>query len=37
MQERTIKEVMNLDTRELIYADDFFLQDESIESYLKRL
>ena len=30
MQERTIKEVMNLDTRELIYADDFFLQDENI-------
>nr|WP_314785609.1 DUF6035 family protein [uncultured Capnocytophaga sp.] len=30
MQERTIKEVMNLDSRELIYADDFFLQDENI-------
>ena len=30
MQERTIKEVMNLDTKELIYADDFFLQDENI-------
>ena len=30
MQERTIKEVMNLDTGELIYADDFFLQDENI-------
>lgn len=30
MQERTIKEVVNLDTRELIYADDFFLQDENI-------
>lgn len=30
MQERTIKEVMNLDTKELIYADDFFLQNENI-------
>ena len=30
MPKRTIKEVINLDTRELIYADDFFLQDENI-------
>ena len=30
MPKRTIKEVMNLDSRELIYADDFFLQDENI-------
>ena len=30
MPKRTIKEVMNLDTKELIYADDFFLQDENI-------
>ena len=29
MQERTIKEVMNLDTKELIYADDFFIKIET--------